>query len=111
MVHVSRLKSGEKKSPPLQKAEVATVLLRLITRLRQKGLARTSNIKKAASIYNHYDANVHTEIAMSAYGKMLSLIDAKLGIRYKMLTIWAAKLSGYTILSICAYALCSYVPS
>ena len=44
VVSVSWLKSGEKKSPLLQKAEVAPVLLLLITRLRQKWLAWTSNV-------------------------------------------------------------------
>ena len=46
---VSRLKSGETRSP-IQKAEVVPVLLLLITRLRQKWLARTSDVVKAASI-------------------------------------------------------------
>ena len=49
VVSVSRLKSGEKKSPLLQKAEVHAVPVLLLL-MRQKWLARTSNVETAASI-------------------------------------------------------------
>ena len=47
---VSPLNSSERKSPLLQKVEVASVLLLLIIRSRQKWLARTRNVENAASI-------------------------------------------------------------
>ena len=50
-------------------------------------------------VYNLYDADMHAEIARSTCKKMLSLMDAKLGTMYKTLTIWAAKLSAYTVYS------------
>ena len=46
VVNVSRLKSVEKKSPLLQRAEVGPLLLLLIIEVA----ARTSNVVKAASI-------------------------------------------------------------
>ena len=86
VVSVSRLKSGGRKSHLLQKTKVVPVLLLLFARLRQKWLARTSNVEKAASI----------TITMPMC-TLNCLMDAKLGIMYKTLTIWAAKLSGYTV--------------
>ena len=43
---------------------------------------------RKSSKYNHYNADVHAEIAKSACEKMLSFMD---GIMYKTLTIWAAR--------------------
>ena len=54
-------------------------------------VANQDKQRRKSSKYNHYDVDEHADIAKSAYEKTLSLMDVKLGIMYKTLTIWAAK--------------------
>ena len=50
-------------------------------------------------MYHHYSVDVHAKITKSAWERTLSLKDAKLGVMPKALTIWAAKLSEYAVVS------------